>query len=302
MKTAVKLFLWLNMLVAIAVVVMGVFLYQEHEIIKARTVLLEKNATRVAQNLNWGTAVDWEAADARKTSPFALPLINAPTDVEVFDKSLNELAALAEVRVKQLTDRYAELVQTQAVLRDTETRLATRIRELEDANREIVGLEQTLATTQNELRQANSSVSDLEREKSGLEQTISSLSTQLEELNAKSTVLGDSITKTEGEYQRAMILLRSCLYPPRPEDKTANEWTDVPAKVLAVDREWNLAIINKGEVDTLPMFIEAYVHRGDTFIGKLRIMRVENTVAIAEILQNTLVDGATIEVGDTIFF
>ena len=73
-------------------------------------------------------------------------------------------------------------------------------------------------------------------------------------------------------------------------------------RVLAIDPQWNFAVINRGEVDVLPMFSEAFVHRGDTYVGKLRVRQVERGVAVAEILPETFVEGMTVQVGDTLFF
>ncbi len=304
MKIAVKILLFVNMVVAIAVVSFGYLTYRDREIIKARTVILERNAEQLAKNLQWGGAVDWEAADERKGAAYVLPGTAEAAEVPALQENLAELSGLAKTRVEQLTKRWEELVQTRKVLADTEDQLRTRERELSDARTRISNLDRELVGVQNELREANRTVAGLRDEKAALERNVANLTGEMEKLQSKSQTLLTEIARIEGSLKRASDLLAACLNPQGPSGRGAKDypWKDVPATILAVDTEWNLAILDKGEVDTLPMFLEAFVHRDEKFIGKIRVIRVENAVAIAEILTDTLVDGAVLQAGDTVFF
>jgi len=297
----VKIFLILNLILCAAVLVFGISVFRDREIVKARAVLLKNNADRVAENLHWAEEVDWEASEDRQEGEFRLVLPESMDEMPPFEQRLEALATLADTRVEQLSTRYEELVQTTQTLRETEGTLDARVEELTSTREEVASVEEELTETESSLNSAEESSASLRRETDALERQASALRTDIAEQDEKITELETELAKVTGERDRIEKLLRACR---RNIDDPIEEsdWHQRPARILAVVPEWDYVVINKGEVDVLPMYLEAYVHRGDEFIGKVRVMRVERTVALAEILEDTLVDGKKIKAGDTIFF
>ncbi len=303
MGGAIKSFIVINFLLSIGVVVMGYLVFKDREVIKARTLLLEQNAARIAENLDWGETVDWETADERKLTAYSVAQPVLPEELPTLEGNLDDLARFATTRVAQLNQRYAELVQTQQELADTRDTLATRERELAQTRQELADTKDTLAATQEELRDANRQIDQLNLEKSNLERQIESLNTEIEGLN--NTIAGlevdlQAMTDQFDRLQEKYDTLVGNLNNDGPKD--AGAWKGRSGVVLSVNQEWNYVVIDKGEVDDLLLYLDALVHRGDQFIGKLTVVRVEDTVAIAEIQNDTMAEGESIVPGDTFFF
>lgn len=302
MKTTfVKIFLVLNLLLCAGALGFGVKVYLDREVLKARTVMLSNTAETLAENLRWSETVDWETAETRIDEPFSLALPDTLAEIGSFEATLNRLAELANNRVDQLTERHSELISTREELATTRETLRTRERELADARSEIGNLEEMLADVRGQLEEANQTISTLETEKSRLQREVESLESEIQSQDDQIASLESRLERVTEERNRIEALVKACQQRP-DQDQTESDWHQRTAKILAIEPEWDYVVINKGEVDVLPMYLEAYVHRGDEFIGKVRVMRVERTVALAEILKDTLVDGKQIQTGDTIFF
>jgi hypothetical protein len=301
MGKAIKAFLFINLLLSAVVLTFGVMVFRNRGVVKSRTLLLEKNVADLSRNLNWGGDVAWETAGERKLTAFTVPQPAQPMDIPTLGASLNELAGFATTRVSQLSQRYVELVQTRNTLADTEERLAARTRELATATAKIANLKDTLASTQNDLREANRRIETLRAEKAALE-------TRMEELNTEIRTLNDRIATQEIDLEQSI----------QRRDKTSAEYDrcrigaagggknvrirGTPARVLDINPEWNYVVINKGAIDNVEPFTEALIHRGNQYVGRVTVMRVEGTVSVAEIQRDSLIDGASIVAGDTLFF
>ncbi len=302
MGKALKAFIVLNFLLSIAVVALGVKVFLDREVIKARTLLMEEYASKTAENLKWGGQVDWETANERKTNPFAIPQPLTPEELPGLETTLSDLARFATQRQAQLVQRYEELVVTRQELADTRDQLATRTRELADARSQIASLESTLAKTQNDLSEANRTIDTLRMEKESLERQVDGLNRDVQERNDRIAILEIDLEKTISERDRAIARVQTLEGQLAGGSGESKVWRGRPALILAVNDKWNYVVIDKGSKDDMEMFLEAYVHRGDEFVGKLRVTRIEEAVSVAEIQVETLVDGALLQPGDTIFF
>lgn len=300
-STLVKTFLVLNLLLCAAVLGVSYKTFLDREVVKASTVIHRENLQKIAKNLGWGEQVAWESAGESKSQPFQLPNPAGIEDMETFISQLEELSGLATQRVEQLAAQYSELTATQAELESTSATLADRVADLAATRSRVAGLENNLSNTNNQLRETNNQITTLDRENATLQQQVDSLDRQITNQQTLISRVEANLKRRTGERDRIRELLAACRRP-RITPGGPSPWHQQTAKILAVEPQWNYVVINKGEVDTLPMYLEAFVHRGDQFLGKIRVMQVDRTVALAEILPDTLTEGMTLEAGDTIFF
>jgi len=299
----VKTFLVLNFLLIIAVMVFSMFFFfRDRELIKAQTLVNLEGIEATAKSLQWGGLVDWESDADRKQAAFDITLPLTMDEVTDFEARLTSLEEFAAFRLEQLETEYNTLQDTIAELRQTEDTLNIRTQELADARRKITDLNGNLAQLRQDLSEANTTISGLEREKSTLERQVKDLEMEIAGKDTEIQSLSDKLALHQKEVETVSKLLEACRGGPNTGDPREGEKPGMAAQILAIDPDWNFVVINRGEVDVLPMFSEAFVHRGEEYIGKVRVTQVERTVAIAEVLPETFVEGVQLEVGDNIFF
>lgn len=300
-STLIKFFLVLNLVLCAVVLVFGIITFKDREVVKARTLIHRQQLQEIAGNLDWGKQVAWEQEQERKAGTFQLSEPDDMEELPALTSQLEELSSFAEQRVSQLSKKFEELTQSQADLEETSTKLTAKETELADTRTQMSTMENTLANSKQSLSDNQNQVTTLTSENASLQQQVDGLDTQITAQQTQLSQKQTELTLRTGERDRIQELLAACK---RPADVTGGptEWHQKTAQILAVEPEWNYVVINRGEVDVLPMYLEAFVHRGDKFVGKVRVMQVDHTVALAEIMRDTLTTGMTIEAGDTIFF
>jgi len=298
----VKIFLVLNLLLSVAVVGASVKLFQDRELIKARRAILRQNVSEIAENLDWGQTVPGEESDVSNDAPFQLLDPNSMAEVPSFTDQLEELSALAESRVAQLDQQFAEVTEAQGQLEEARSTLVTRESEVADIKGRLENREKVMADTQKSIKDRSDKLASLEQENTSLQQQVDSLDTQISNQQTTISKIQEKLEMRTAERDRVRELLAACRNPGTTEEDDVPEWHEKTAQILAVVPEWNYVVINRGEVDVLPVFLEAFVHRGDEFVGKIRVTQVDRTVALAEIISDTLSPGMMVQAGDTIFF
>ena len=73
-------------------------------------------------------------------------------------------------------------------------------------------------------------------------------------------------------------------------------------RVLAVNPAWNFVVLNLGDKNGVVNNAELLVKRGTQFIGKVRVTSVEPSTSIADIVANSVPQGATISPGDDVIY
>lgn len=300
MGKALKIFLVLNFLLSIVVVGFGVKIFMDREVIKARTVLLQNNAQEVARRLQWGVDVAWDSADARP-GQFNVPQPVDKEGIPALQSRLRELADFAAERVVVLEGHYEDLLRTRTTLAQTQDTLRSTENTLARTQRTLEETQQTLSRTQNDLQQANRTITSLEADKNALTSQVNTLNNEVTALNNEITGLNTRIEALTIERDGAMAenrRLRGILEGGRPDTIHRGR----TAEILTVNNSWLYAVIDRGEVDQIPLFLEAMIHRDDEFIGRAVVSRVEETVAIIEIEPGSLAPGVTVQAGDSVFF
>lgn len=300
-STLVKIFLILNLVFCAGVVAFSFKTFRDREVVKARNVLHQNNLDRIASNLNWGATVEGENEALRQSGEFQLVRPDSMEELDSLTATLENLSTVAEARLGQLSEEHTERIAAQAELEETRETLNQKTNELSDTRSKVANLENELAESKTNFQNTTQQSAALEREIGTLKTRVEDLDRQIADLKAAEAELTRQVQVRTGERDRIETLL-SAARRPVERDGSVADWHQKTATVLAAEPEWQYVVINKGEVDVLPLFVEAFVHRGDDFIGKIRVMQVERTVALAEILEDTLVDGAQIQPGDTLFF
>ena len=302
MGKALKTFLIFNLIFSLLVVAFGVKIFMDREVIKARTVILQNNARQVAGNLQWGNQVDWDPDDPQRVN-FSVPQPIDKEELPGLISALEELARLANHRVVLLDQHYADLIQTREVLSDTREELAITQRNLARTEQELADTRETLRVAQNDLQEARRNIDRLEGEKRGLQNQIASLNDELTRRNDRIQSLEVDLETRNQELARARETIDRLIGTRRAGEETGQgRWSGVPGEILAVNDQWKYVILNMGEADEMELFLEAIVHRGEEYLGKVSVIRVENTVSIAEIDLSSIPEGKSIQAGDKIFF
>jgi hypothetical protein len=298
MGKAIKTFIILNLALSVGVAIYGYLLFRDREIVKARTILLESNTQLVAANLNWGQEVDWESPEDRRSGTFMVPRPASPDELPSMENTLGELGRFATQRLAQLNQRYNELVQTQRQLSETRETLATRERELATTRQELATARERVSSMETDLRQSRLELNTIRVEREGLERQVQGLNVQLTERDDQIASLEVDVARLREDLANLTDRTQANI----PGGTSSEAWKGRPATILAVNETYRFVILDKGEIDVLPVGIEAIIHRGDEFIGTVTVRQVEELVAIAEINPATLTPGASILPNDTVFF
>ncbi|MCC5845718.1 MAG: hypothetical protein JJU05_15830 [Verrucomicrobia bacterium] len=298
MGKLLKTFIILNLALSIVVAIFGFQLFRDREIVKARTILLETNAQRVAANLSWGQEVDWESSEDRRSGTFTVPQPASPGELASMENTLGELGRFATQRLAQLNQRHNELVQTRRQADEARETLATRERELASTRQELATAQERVSSMETDLRQSRLEVNTIRVEREGLERQVQQLNTQVSERDDQIASLEVDIARLREDLSN----LTQRTQARTPGGAGTEAWVGRPATILAVNETYQFVILDKGSIDVLPVGIEAIIHRGDEFIGTVTVRQVEELVAIAEINPATLTPGERIQPNDTVFF
>lgn len=307
MDKALKSFIVLNLLLGLVVVVLGFMSFAERRVLKAQSLELEKAAASLAESLQWGEEVPWEQPEDRKELAFSLSQPAAAGDLGQLKQELDGLSRFATQRMAQVNQGHIALNQTSGSLADTRDSLRTREREHTAALNQERQLTATLTDAKSDLADARSTQSTLQGTKTDLEGQLTSKTSRITDLNNSIASLEiDLETRTQqrdtanAEYER---IRRGAMGIDEDEggDGGGSDIRGKTATVLAVNPSWHFVVLDKGIADKIKTEYVAFVHRGRDYVGKLQVVRVEDNLAIAEIIPNSTIEPG-IKPGDQIFF
>ena len=216
-------------------------------------------------------------------------------------EELDDIARFSTQRQSQLTQRNNELTTTKRTLVDTKDTLATRERELAAAKTQEENLKVALAKSKDDLSSGQRQVANLETDKRNRESAIRTKNADLTELNNNLASLEIDLETIIQERNLAQDDYDRCRLGAVGDDGVATgEVRGAKGLVLAVNKEWQYVVIDKGDLAIKPNY-QAFVHRGKDFVAKLNVVRVEDKLAIAEIVSGSL-EGEGVKPGDTLFF
>lgn len=303
MDKALKSVIVLNLLLALGIVVLGFMSYNERKVLKAQSLELEQAATQLAEALQWGEDVPWEQAEDRKALAFSLSQPSSAENLEQLKQELDELSRFATQRMAQVNQGHNALNTTTTSLEDTRSTLRTREQEHTKALNQERQLKATLSDIQTQLATAKSTQSTFQASKTTMDGQVTSKNSHITDLNNSIASLEiDLETRiqqrdtAQTDYER--IRRGAMGIDPKEEGSNIRGKT---ATVLAVNPSWHFVVLDKGMSDQIKTDYVAFVHRGRDYVGKVQVVRVEDDLAIAEIIPNSAIEPG-IKPGDQIFF
>ena len=74
------------------------------------------------------------------------------------------------------------------------------------------------------------------------------------------------------------------------------------ATVIAVNKDWGFVMVNAGRQHGVAADSSLLVKRGNSRIARLRIVNLEDTVVVADLVDGSLVQGIDVQPGDNVIF
>ena len=209
-----------------------------------------------------------------------------------------------------------QLAKAQSDLKTAAQNLATTVAEKDQTASKLSG-------TQSELEKAKGQVTALATDKTSLEAQVTQLSADLEaknqELEKKGTAGSSSPVEATSdqqaqlaEQQTLIIKLQGDLDSARSQlsgltkekqDRAQQRMRNgLEGRILAVNPAWNFVVLSLGDKNGIVSNAELLVKRGTQLIGKVRVTSVEPSTSIADIVANSVPQGATISPGDNVIY
>ncbi|MBI2442115.1 MAG: hypothetical protein HYV35_12185 [Lentisphaerae bacterium] len=258
---------------------LGVMLFQQRETLKGRTQKLETALKQVAATLER----DETNTEAKVTLPDdQLKTYKAlPGGPPPMDGALNLVVLAAQNQLIRLNQTRAELAETKTVLAGTRETLATTSNELVTAKATIVEREATIVAREATISEKEVAIRKLEGEKKDLRAEADTLKQQIDDLETENRDLSDANAVLQAKAEELEKTIN-------PELRKA----EIPKGQLGiidqVNSEWNFVIVrlSPGSVKTVIPDLELLIHRADRLVGKVRVQRVTDSLAVAEILND----------------
>ncbi len=255
------------LLLSIGALVMGILLFNEREPLKGRADTHKEASIQLARLLAAEIDPHVSGIDER-LDPEAL------LDYERMRPQLDLLRGIAQTRLDELVDTHSDLERTRNTLAQTERDLANTRDQLESARRRIDELEDSLAERTRQLAAANRRISGLEDDKSQLEDEIDTLQGRVAELEQEVERQTHEIEHLEYENS----ILRG------PTDVVVDTPEGLHGEILHVEEEWNFVVINIGRDQRLALGTSMVVHRGDEYLGRIRVSSTERELSVGSII------------------
>ena len=240
-------------------------------------------------------------------------------------------AVLGFLNQDKLKETRKSLVETQIAVNQAKTQLAKTESDLKASQKntdtavaEKDQVASKLSGTVSELEKAKGQAAALGTEKTSLEAQVTQLTADLQaktqELQQKGTAGGSSarpepssdqeaqlaeqqtlITKLQSELDSSRSQL-SVLTKEKQDRLHQRMRNGLEGRVLAVNPAWNFVVLSLGDKNGVVSNAELLVKRGTQLIGKVRVTSVEPSTSIADIVANSVPQGATISPGDNVIY
>lgn len=136
-----------------------------------------------------------------------------------------------------------------------------------------------------------------------------------EDLEMSLTMLKDSLTEKQARKAELSTQLGSAAQlkqvqvdKVRAEEKSQMErvqklgLNSLVATVIAVNKDWGFVMVNAGRQHGVAADSSLLVKRGNSRIARLRIVNLEDTVVVADLVDGSLVQGIDVQPGDNVIF
>jgi chromosome segregation ATPase len=279
MNLAGKIFVVLNLILAVAFAVASLSLY-------AKKVDWVEQTREFQQKYN----VQLERADALES------------DLSATEATLAQRTSQLEERISGLESNLRRTEQTLTTAEKDKTQLEGSLDRLDDSFNSLqakLGKAQDLVTEkEEELRQKTDELQKLRQDLQYLRETAFETAADLREAEAELQDANARLAQLMEQNIEMRIMLEDYRQRYPGLEKAALKGPAVPVrgKVLKVDESVNLAIVNLGEKDEMKAGLELVVSRGDDYVGVVKIRTVYPEMSSAVIDKDMTV--RPIRVGD----
>jgi septal ring factor EnvC (AmiA/AmiB activator) len=267
MAKALKVFVVFIFLLSGGALYLGIVLFQQREVMKARTQDGENTLAAIAKNLS---ATNFNKAN----------LIAATTnDFPKMRKEQTGLAATAKNTWDTLKNTEKDLADTIDRLNQTNATLAATLQTLKQTQDELATTKTEVETQKAEVAKRDGQINELKTAKADLEQQVKDREDKIAKHEETIKDLKDEIKADEEDIKRISAELAGC--ESHGDEPYIRKGT--AGRILKVNDDWNFVVLNIGTNQGMLPNGTMIVHRGDKMLGRVRIAVVNKSMCIATI-------------------
>lgn len=250
---------------SIGALALGVMLFLQREQVKGRVTKLERSHQDIA------SAIQYEDLSLTRLKEY-----------EAMDSQIRGLNQATRNTFDELVTTSNTLVETRTTLASTEADLETTRSELSTSETKVADLEDETTRKNTQIARQSNQITDLETTAEELTFQVDGLENEVEITLAR---LGDA--EQRAQFWKAEHDKQVESFARRNSDGTSFEDSNInfEGRVLLVADDWNYVIIDGGKDSELTDNVHLLVFRGGDPVGKIKVRRVEDDVAIAEIVK-----------------
>jgi len=294
------------LILSVVALALGIILFKKRETLKGHVITLARHVTALTPFIEAEQSDDLTDKENKKVSDFF-------RESDLLDYKPNPKDPTAPTTMDTaMRDLLARVQNQLAHLNDTRDALARRNKEYEEATNTIARLEGNIQQLESEKATLQSQVASLQKDLAEKKAKIEDLTARTEELQGTIEDMKDRIARLNDTIKDKEDTIRA--QERTIEDlrrKIAPTGTDAPAekveqghkgRVALVNPEWNFVVIALAPNVAVSRGLALTVHRGDRYVGKVRIADFNDQyhLAIADILTDWKELEA--EVGDNVFY
>tara|TARA_R110000850_G_scaffold66894_1_gene148441 strand:- start:2401 stop:3192 length:792 start_codon:yes stop_codon:yes gene_type:complete len=238
------------------------------------------------------------------------------------------------INKKELEGKLADLKEVGVQVRDTTAKLGEAEDKRDDAVEKEVqakdgrnqaaaaveGVKQNLKIVARSLEDVTAELKKVEIEQKEIDLAITkqfpdgNIKTA-EDLNMSLTMLKDSLTENQNKKAELNAQLTSASQAKQTEVAKVKEeekfqvtraeklsLNSLVATVIAVNKEWGFVMVNAGRVHGVSADASLLVKRGSERVARLRIVNLESSIVVADVVDDSSVSGINVQPGDKVIF
>ncbi|MEM6823178.1 MAG: hypothetical protein AAF558_14700 [Verrucomicrobiota bacterium] len=198
---------------------------------------------------------------------------------------------------EELTTTQESLKTAQSDLSEAQTKATQLTTEVTETKKNLEEKTAALERAEKELSTASQELTKMKELLGGRElQTVltqkKDTEEQLKVIETEKNLIQETLLKKQAEIDKFKALDERRIAQSAP--------LELSGKVVAINKAWNFVVLDVGKENQLVEGIDLTVYRGDSLIGKVRTVSVDENTAIADVLPEW--SKSEIQVGDQVLF
>jgi len=171
-----------------------------------------------------------------------------------------------------------------------------------------VGLLMQMKEEENRRIKAESNLSSVIKEKDGIETALNRKIQEKEKLISylsaslfKEKTINSKLAQNLERSSKRFTMASRTMKPIELEKIIVSSLLEAEGRVLAVDKQNDLIVINLGSINNVKSGDRLSIYRGDDFIANAELVKVQNRISAAMIIPgDNMIKDAAVEVNDTV--